>query len=108
MKKATSKDELQNLVTSSDLLLCFFTGKNFWGSFDLLCKVANMLSKYPIVKAIYLDIDETPQLSADYSVFIAPTVLVFTMGQESIRESKFIVLDELESSITRYIELMFS
>ncbi len=67
-----------------------------------------MLSKYPAVKSVYLDIGESPQLSAEYSVFIAPTVLVFTMGQESIRESKFIVLDELESSINRYLELMLS
>ena len=107
MKKINSKTELINVIESSDLVLCFITGKNFWGSFDLLRKANNMIAKYPLAKAVYIDIDESPELCADYSVFIAPTILIFTLGKEALRESKFIILDEIEKHIIRYINLIF-
>jgi len=67
-----------------------------------------MLSSYPNVKSIKIDINESPSLGAEYSVFIAPTILVFTYGKETLRESKFIVLDKLEEQINRYYNLIFS
>lgn len=66
-----------------------------------------MFSKYPLAKSIYIDIDENPELCADYSVFIAPTILIFTLGKEALRESKFIILNEIEKNIIRYINLIF-
>lgn len=65
-----------------------------------------MLSNYPSVKNVYIDMDDTPELCGQYSVFIAPTILLFTIGKESLRESKFIVLNELESKISRYCKLI--
>lgn len=65
-----------------------------------------MLSNYPDVKNVYIDMDDTPELCGPYSVFIAPTILLFTLGKESLRESKFIVLNELEAKMNRYCKLI--
>lgn len=107
MNKLTSDKEFSKLVETSDLLLCFFTGKNFWGSEDLLCKVNSMLSNFPMVKSINIDIDEAPSLCAEISVFIAPTIIIFAKGKETIRKSKFIVIKELDEIINRYYSLLF-
>lgn len=107
MNNLNSKEDLLKLIDTSDLLLCFFTGRCFWGSDDLLGKVENMLSNYPNVKSIKIDIDESPFLCAELSVFIAPTILIFAQGKETLRESRFIVLNELDKNLDRYYNLIF-
>lgn len=107
MNSLNSKEDLLKLIDTSDLLLCFFAGRCFWGSDDLLGKVDNMLSNYPKVKSIKINIDESPSLCAEFSVFIAPTILLFTQGKETLRESRFIVINELDKNINRYYNLMF-
>lgn len=106
MDKLTTSDELNNLINTAPILLCFFTSKNFWGSNHLLCKAASMMLKYPNVTSVYIDIDESPKIGAEHSVFICPTILLFTFGKESIRESKFIILNDLEEKIKRYLLLL--
>jgi len=66
-----------------------------------------MLSSYPKVKSIKIDIDESPSLCAEFLVFIAPTILIFAQGKETLRESRFIVLNELEKNLNRYYNLIF-
>lgn len=106
MKKILSADTLNNIIESTPLVLCFFNSNKFWGSSDLLCKAEKMLLKYPEVSSVYVDLDESPEIGAAYSIFICPTILLFTEGKESIRESKFIVLSELEKNINRYSFLL--
>lgn len=108
MLQVNSKDMLTLLIKESELLLIFFTSNDFWGSEDLLCKVEKLLTHYPNVKSIKIDIKDNVALGAEHSVFIAPTILVFTYGKESLRNSKFILLNELESDINRYYNLIFS
>lgn len=107
MNNLDSKENFLKLINTSELLLCFFTGKCFWGSDALFCKVDNMLSSYPKVKSIKIDIDESPSLCAELSVFIAPTILIFAQGKETLRESRFIVLNELQKNLNRYYNLIF-
>lgn len=66
-----------------------------------------MLSGYPKVKSVKIDINHSPSLCAEFSVFISPTILLFTQGKETLRESRFIVLNELEKNINRYYNLIF-
>lgn len=66
-----------------------------------------MLSNYPKVKSIKINIDESPSLCAEFSVFISPTILLFTQGKETLRESRFIIINELDKNINRYYNLMF-
>jgi len=107
MNILNSKEDLLKLIDTTDLLLCFFTGKCFWGNDDLLCKVDDLLTNYPKVKSIKISIDEFPSLCAEFSVFIAPTILLFTQGKETLRESRFIVMNELDKNINRYYSLIF-
>ena len=65
-----------------------------------------MLLNYPEVSSVYIDLDESPEIGAAYSVCICPTILLFTFGKESIRESKFIILSNLEKNINRYLDLL--
>jgi len=66
-----------------------------------------LLTNYPKVKSIKISIDEFPSLRAEFSVFTAPTILLFTQGKETLRESRFIVINELDKNINRYYSLIF-
>lgn len=102
MSQITSKNDLLKLIHSSDLLLCFFSSKSFWGSEDLLRKVDYLLLNYPKVNKAYIPLEDSPEICGEFSVFIAPTILIFAHGKESLRKSKFIFLNEIEAFIERY------
>lgn len=61
---------------------------------------------YSQVEFAYIDIDQCPEVGSAYSVFICPTIIVFIEGKETIRESKFIFLSDIEEKLTRYLELI--
>lgn len=102
MNQITYKNYLLQLINSSDLLLCFFSSSNFWGSEDLLRKVDYLLLNYPKVRKAYIRIEDSPEICGEFSVFIAPTILIFVQGNEALRKSKFIFLNEIEAFIERY------
>lgn len=106
MKITRNLNELNTLIERSPILLCFFTSKNFWGNDHLLCKVDKLLLNYPNIDSVYISLDISPEIGAAHSVFISPTILVFILGKESIRESKFIILNELKTKIERYLKLL--
>lgn len=107
MNTYTSFEKLENLINSSNLTICFFSSKRYWGSEDLLRKVDKLLFPLNKLEKVHIDLDNNPEIAANFSVFIAPTIIVFTYGKESIRESKFISIDELYSKIERYYSMIF-
>lgn len=56
----------------------------------VLVKLQELLNEYTGVEASSVFIDEVPQISGEFLVFTAPTILVFFDGKEVLRESRFI------------------
>ena len=67
-------------------------------------KVMEMLNHYPSILVAEAKINQMPELSGTYLVFIAPTVLVFRQGKEIYRTSRFIDLKELELRLKAEVE----
>ena len=53
-----------------------------------------------------IDISQTPDISAYYSVFTVPTVLIFFEGREFLRKSRNMSVAEITDAIRRPYNLM--
>lgn len=63
---------------------------------------------FPDIKLVHIDSSEHPDISAYFSVFTAPTVLVFLQGKEFARESRNLSVDHFIEKIRRPYEIMKS
>lgn len=63
---------------------------------------------FPDIKMEYIDCEESPEISAQFSVFSVPAILVFLQGKEFARESRNLSVDILVEKIRRPYEIMKS
>lgn len=62
-------------------------------------KTIQLLASYPEVKGRIVSIEQTPELSGEFLVFAAPTILLFFEGKEVHRQSRIVVFGELEDAL---------
>jgi len=55
----------------------------------------------------YVDIEKSPVISGQFSVFTIPTILIYFDGKEQARFSRNISMHQLEESISRPYQLVF-
>ncbi len=71
-------------------------------------KVAEMITKdFPEIRLYYIDIELSPALSGQYSIFSIPSILIFFDGKEFFRKSRNISLADLKKEIERPYYLLF-
>ena len=66
-----------------------------------------LVANFPKLKLYQTYISETPELAGQLSVFAIPTVLVYFEGKPYIQKSRTFSLDELQSDIKRYYDMVF-
>ena len=59
-------------------------------------------------KVVSVDVSVEQEISANFSVFAIPTVLVFLDGKEFLRKSRHMSVDEVINEIKRPYEVMIS
>jgi thiol-disulfide isomerase/thioredoxin len=106
LSKTYSKEEIETLINSNEIFLMYFESDTC-----KVCKVIKpelnkILKAYPKLKSIFVNVEGNIKLAASYSVFTLPAILVFVNGKESIREARYINLEEIESKISRYYKFM--
>ena len=107
-KQITSLDELQNSIATNLAVLVYFNTLSCNVGEALFPKVEKLLKKdFPKIKIFIVDLNFSPEISAGYSAFVEPTILVFFDGKETIRKSRNIGIYELEDAIKRPYELIF-
>ncbi|WP_457617188.1 thioredoxin family protein [Lutibacter sp.] len=71
-------------------------------------KVKNLLqTHFPKLKFVAIDLNFAPEVTAKYTVFVEPTILVFFEGKEAIRMSRNISIEALKKAIDRLYQLIF-
>ena len=108
MKQINSMSEIDALKKENDMLLVYFGSNTCSVCCDLLPKIDQMLGNYPGISAVKVDIQKSPALSASFSVFTAPAVILFIQGKETLREAGIMSLSRLEGQISRYVELFLA
>lgn len=108
METITSIADFETLLVKNEAVLAYFSTTTCSVCHVLKPKVLEMVSElFPLMKMVFVESDKSPLLAASYRIFIAPTVLVFFAGRETIRKARAFGVDELAAEITRPYSLMF-
>lgn len=106
MSKTYLKEEIEALINTNEILLLYFSSKSCGVCKVIKPKLDEMLKAYPKLKSLQIDVEGNIKLAAAYSVFTLPAVIVFVNGKETIREARYINLEEIENKIDRYCKLI--
>jgi len=100
--KISSLENLESILADKIAVIIYFTSP--------ACNVCKVLrpklmeitaNTYPDMGRYYVDISETPEISAEYSVFAAPTIIVLFDGKEFARKSRSMSPELLMKEIER-------
>lgn len=109
MKTIESIQEFETILAGNDAVLAYFSTENCSVCKVLKPKIVSMISeKYPRIEMVYVESDKLMELAAQYSVFTAPTIIVFLAGYEAIRKSRAFGVDELKTELARPYSFIFS
>lgn len=101
--------DFEEILQSKDAVLAYFSTRECSVCHVLKPKVAQLVdNNFPQMQSVFCEMNDIPGLSAKYSVFTAPTLLVFFAGKEYIRKSRSFSLDELRTEIDRIYQRMFA
>ena len=99
-------EEIKEFINSSQIAILYLTTKTCNVCKVLKPKVIDIAEQYEIVKHIYIELDDFPELKGEYSVFAVPTIILFVEGKEALRYSRNIDLNDLDSKIDRFVQLL--
>lgn len=89
------------------MLLVYFGSNTCSVCRDIMPKIDAMIDSYPFIKAVEVEVQKLPELSASYGVFTAPVVMLFIEGKETVREAGIMSLISLDEKISRYYDLFY-
>jgi len=100
-------EELQQIIREEVGVLLYFSGEHCNVCHALRPKFKEVFdAEFPQLKQIYLDAHENAEISAHYSVFSVPTMLVFMDGREFAREGRAVSMHKLTEQLARPYKMM--
>jgi thioredoxin-like negative regulator of GroEL len=108
MKNLTSLAEMHEIIAAEGFVLFYLSKPDCGVCKALKPKVEAMLDENPFMKAYYADLSAYPEIGGQFSVFTIPGILIFVNGKETIREARYIAMDQLRAKIERIRQLAFS
>ena len=100
-------EKVQNIIREEVGVLLYFSGERCNVCHALRPKFKELFdSEFPLIKQIYLDAHENPEISAHYQVFSVPTMLVFLDGREFVREGRAVSMHKLTEQLMRPYKMM--
>jgi len=101
-------EEFNTALRELDAFVVYFNSSSCNLGESLAPKVMNLIEgKYPKIKFFYVDRELSPEIAAQQSVFVEPTILGFFVGKETLRKSRHFSMGELEAVIARPYSLLF-
>jgi hypothetical protein len=103
-----SLDEFEELKQIEKGFILYISDGTCNVGVNILPKLEKILSeRFPKIKLYYVYSGLTPEIAAQLSVFVIPTVLVYFDGKKFIQKSRSFSLQELQHEIDRYYQLLF-
>jgi thioredoxin 1 len=108
MPQETFQEDFKNAIRKDAAIMGYFSHDQCAICKALKPKIETLIGeKFPLIHFITCNIIEEPMVSAEFSVFTAPTVIVWFEGKESFRFSRNMALSELEKMLQRPYSLLF-
>lgn len=106
MVKLNSLGEIKEVIKNNNFSFLYFGNGSCGVCTALLPKINEVLKEYPNIKTAYIEIDDIKLAMERYSIFTIPAILMYVEGKETIREARFISVDDIEKKIKR-ISIMY-
>jgi thioredoxin-like negative regulator of GroEL len=104
-----SLDDFKDILKENTAVLVYFSTNSCSVGEALEPKVKTLLkTHFSKIKFHTVDINLSPIISAKYTAFVEPTILVFFEGKETIRKSRNIGIYELQKAIERPYKVFFN
>lgn len=107
MKITNSYEEINELINNNDMALLYFSGENCGVCSVIKSKIEDILIKYPNVKSLEIKTENSREIAGQYNIFTIPGIIVYVQKKETIRDARYISLDELECKIQRYYNMIY-
>ena len=91
-------------ISESNLILVYFSQPECIVCQSLRPKIEALVSDQPGVQFQYVDLLTFPVLRGQYLIFTVPTIILFYLGKEVKRWSRFMSVGEIEQELKRYRE----
>jgi thioredoxin-like negative regulator of GroEL len=99
---------VQNEIAKNATILLYFYSDRCAPCVSLRPKVQELISEdFTKMAALFIDSEAHPEITAHYSVFANPTLIVFFEGREFQRWSKFVAISQIAEAIERPYNLIF-
>jgi thioredoxin-like negative regulator of GroEL len=100
-------EQLQTIIREEVGVLLYFSGEHCNVCHALRHKFKDLFDEeFSQLKQIYLDAQHNAEISAHYSVFSVPTMIVFMDGREFAREGRSVSLHQLTEQLKRPYGMM--
>lgn len=107
-KYPSSLAEIQEAIDSDAAVALYFSTERCTVCHALLPKMEGLFSEeLPKIQFFHIEMYKLPDAGPAFSVFNAPTLLVFFEGKESFRKSSNMGIGEVYNSLKRPYELLF-
>lgn len=108
MKQITELKAFEEILKENRAVVAYFSHDNCNVCKVLKPKLSEALNTtYPKVKQIYINVEQSPDIAGQHSIFTVPVVLLFLDGQESIRKSRNFGIGEFLETIERPYSILF-
>lgn len=102
-------EEIQSVIANEPAVLLYFSAPTCNVCYALKPKLfAAVKEQFEKMEIICIDIEQTPEIAAGFSVFTIPTVLVFLDSKEFIRKSRNMSVEEFIQEVKRPYDIFFS
>ena len=107
MDNLTSLEEIQQIIDSNQMVFLYFGGKACGVCTALKPKIEEMLKAYPEIRSIYIDIEQSHNIAVHYNFFTIPAILLFVEGKVTMREARYLSIQEMNKGISRYYSMKY-
>lgn len=99
---------LEEIVSGKNGVVIYFYNTSCSSCEVLRPKIRAMVNEsFPEIKFEEINAQEYPGITAEAAVYASPTIIAYFEGKESIRESRYISVQQLEEKIERYYNMLF-
>jgi len=107
MNEIGSLSELQQNITDQPAVLAYFYNDNCAPCLSLRPKIIELINnEFPKINLLFIN-SINRDIPAHYGVYDNPTLLVFFDRKEYVRNSKYVSVAQLYTTIERYYNMMF-
>ncbi len=107
MNKTYTKNGINILIKQKDIVLIYFSGEKCGICNIIKPKVIDMLVSYPNIEFVELETDKNLEVSAQLNIFAVPAILVFMQGRETIRQARYINIEEISDILKKCYDLLY-